>query len=159
MTSFRISENTSFASKFFLCIPRRCGILNQNNRKAGCTDQGTLLYAGMMELADMRDLGSRASALGFESPCPHQRLCGRYAVRRDVSNCKRQMKNDKHSLRKYPKLGIAGGYAIFHYRIKCVAMGASRSGRPYFSLPRAILLIRNAMFFASVRMVCLPSPS
>ena len=29
-------------------------------------------YAGMMELADMRDLGSRASALGFKSPCPHQ---------------------------------------------------------------------------------------
>ena len=26
----------------------------------------------MMELVDMRDLGSRAYALGFESPCPHQ---------------------------------------------------------------------------------------
>ena len=30
-------------------------------------------HAGMMKLVDMRDLGSRASALGFESPCPHQR--------------------------------------------------------------------------------------
>ena len=28
-------------------------------------------YAGMMELADMQDLGSCASALGFKSPCPH----------------------------------------------------------------------------------------
>ena len=27
----------------------------------------------MMELADMRDLGSRADALGFESPYPHQK--------------------------------------------------------------------------------------
>ena len=27
----------------------------------------------MMELVDMRDLGSRAYALGFESPCPHQK--------------------------------------------------------------------------------------
>ena len=26
----------------------------------------------MMELADMQDLGSCASALGFKSPCPHQ---------------------------------------------------------------------------------------
>ena len=31
-------------------------------------------YAGMMELADMRDLGSRAQALGFKSPCPHQNV-------------------------------------------------------------------------------------
>ena len=29
-------------------------------------------YAPVMELVDMRDLGSRAHALGFESPCPHQ---------------------------------------------------------------------------------------
>ena len=31
------------------------------------------IFAGMMELVDMRDLGSRAFALGFESPCPHQK--------------------------------------------------------------------------------------
>ena len=30
-------------------------------------------YAPVMELVDMRDLGSRAHALGFESPCPHQK--------------------------------------------------------------------------------------
>ena len=29
------------------------------------------IFAGMMELADMQDLGSCALALGFKSPCPH----------------------------------------------------------------------------------------
>ena len=43
-------------------LPRRVKIRRQTN------------CAGMMELADMRDLGSRALALGFKSPCPHQKV-------------------------------------------------------------------------------------
>ena len=33
----------------------------------------------MMELADMQDLGSCASALGFKSPYPHQMKRGRFS--------------------------------------------------------------------------------
>ena len=40
------------------------------------------LFAGMMELVDMRDLGSRAHALGFESPCPHHKNGGERMVHR-----------------------------------------------------------------------------
>ena|GEM_PF-6618353 len=47
----------------------------------------------------------------------------------------------------------------FLYLIKFVAIGSSFSGRPNFSLPRAMLFIRNVMFRASVRMDCLPSSS
>ena len=37
--------------------------------------------------------------------------------------------------------------------MKLVKICGSRSGRPYFSLPRAMLLIKNAMFLPSVRML------
>ena len=42
---------------------------------------------------------------------------------------------------------------------KWVRRGSSRSGRPYFSRPRAMLLTRKAIFRARVRMVRRPSAS
>lgn len=45
------------------------------------------------------------------------------------------------------------------YLIKFVLQNSSFSGSPNFSLPSAMLLIRNTIFLASVRMVCRPSPS
>lgn len=47
----------------------------------------------------------------------------------------------------------------FFHRIKLVAIRCSFSGNPNFSLPNAILLIKNAIFLPSVRIVCSPSSS
>ncbi len=43
--------------------------------------------------------------------------------------------------------------------MKFVERRLSFSGKPYFSFPRAMLLIRNDMFLASVLAVCFPSSS
>ena len=43
--------------------------------------------------------------------------------------------------------------------MKCVGVQGSFSGTPYFSFPRAMDFIRNAMFLARVRMVWRPSAS
>jgi signal transduction histidine kinase len=45
------------------------------------------------------------------------------------------------------------------YLMKFVYTLGSFSGRPYFSLPKAMLFIRNVMFFARVLTICIPSPS
>ena len=49
--------------------------------------------------------------------------------------------------------------ADFIHRIKFVAIPFSRTGNPYFSFPSAMAFIRNAIFLARVRMVCMPSSS
>lgn len=43
--------------------------------------------------------------------------------------------------------------------MKFVLWKGSFSGKPYFSLPSAMLFIRKVMFLASARMVCSPSAS
>ena len=46
-----------------------------------------------------------------------------------------------------------------NHRIKFVPRLASFSGSPYASFPSLILFIKNVIFLASVRIVCLPSSS
>ena len=46
-----------------------------------------------------------------------------------------------------------------HYRMKFVPILSSFSGNPYASFPSAILFIRKVIFLASVRIICIPSPS
>ena len=43
--------------------------------------------------------------------------------------------------------------------MKLVGAQASLTGRPYFSLPRAMLFMRKPILRARVRMVCMPSLS
>ncbi len=50
-------------------------------------------------------------------------------------------------------------FVSFAHRMKWVPIHSSFSGRPYFSLPRAMLFIRNVMFRANVRMIWSPSAS
>ena len=79
------------------------------------------IFAGMMELVDMRDLGSRAHALGFESPCPHQKCPPLRAVpfwcallrcksgRLRADNCTRKGNPAKVSLAHIPFLAVYAG--------------------------------------------------
>ena len=51
------------------------------------------------------------------------------------------------------------GHFLFSHLIKWVGLHSSVSGKPNCSLPKAMLFIRNTIFLASIRMVCLPSSS